>query len=129
MLVVASYFILYKFYFIQNLLQNTDGGLYVGLAGGGYMMLYLSQMPGTDTPRQTQYLQEALSFLAKPIQYIQTAGSRQHITDRTGFLTGNVGIMAVAAVVHHKLGQLTIEIIQAYFIATYWIWLLAVASR
>ena len=69
------------------------------------MMLYLSQLPGTEASRQTQYLQEALSFLRRPIQYMQAAGSRQHVTDKTGFLTGNVGIMAVAAVVHHKLGN------------------------
>ncbi|KAF2360518.1 Lanthionine synthetase C-like [Trinorchestia longiramus] len=85
--------------------KHTDGGLYVGLAGGGYMMLYLSQLPGTEPSRQLQYLQEALSFLKRPIQYMEAAGNRQHITDRTGFLTGNVGIMAVAAVVRHKLGQ------------------------
>lgn len=74
----------------------------MGLGGVSYMFYHLANLPAFQALRQ-EYLKNAKDFLEIPLQVAIQGGG--HITDRTGFLTGNIGVYVVAAVVYNRLGK------------------------
>lgn len=52
-----------------------------------------------------QYLECAAKYIELPLKNATQICQSGHITDKTGFMTGNVGIYAVAAVILRKLGM------------------------
>ncbi|RXG56860.1 LanC-like protein 3 [Armadillidium vulgare] len=77
--------------------ENSDGGLYVGLAGVAYMFYHISKIPSSQSVKK-EYLEQGLKFIQIPLQLAYQNKLGRHITDKTGFLTGNAGIFAVASV-------------------------------
>ena len=85
---------------------NPEGGLYVGSAGIAYAFLYVSQLQWSsdaDTAAATtkEYLSLAQNYLEPSLSDLEERGSRVDY----GFLLGDGGVMAVAAVLADKAGN------------------------
>ena len=81
--------------------QNGSGGLYVGPAGAAYMLHHIAMSP-ENKDKRIQMLEEAETFITPALSY---AAKVTDIADKTGFLTGNIGIYALATVIYKKLGN------------------------
>jgi hypothetical protein len=80
----------------------ADGGLYVGIAGIGYMFYHMSLSP--------TFVEEKSKLLGKGLEYFEPAlaYAQRHKTDKSqisAFLLGNAGIYAVAAALFHAVGM------------------------
>ena len=85
---------------------NPEGGLYVGSAGIAYAFLYVSQLQWSsdaDTAAATtkEYLSLAQNYLEPSLSDLEERGSRVDC----GFLLGDGGVIAVAAVLADKAGN------------------------
>lgn len=82
--------------------KAADGGLYVGIAGIGYMFYHMSLSPA--------FVEEKSNLLGKGLEYIEPAleYAQRHKTDKSqksAFLLGNAGIYAVAAALYCAVGD------------------------
>lgn len=78
--------------------KAAAGGLYVGVAGIGYMFYHMSLSP--------TFVGERCKLLEKGLEYIQPAleYAERNKSQKSAFLVGNAGIYAIAAAVYHTLG-------------------------
>lgn len=82
--------------------KAADGGLYVGIAGIGYMLYHVSQTPAFASEK-SGLLQKALEYIGPSLEYAE-----RHKTDKlqkSAFLLGNAGIYAVAAAIYNAIGD------------------------
>lgn len=87
-----------------NSFRDCDGGLYVGVAGVSYMCYYLSQ--------KQSFCEEKKMFLKNADEYLTTALANaeqsKFQSDKSmhfGFLLGNGGVYAIAALLFDDLGK------------------------
>jgi hypothetical protein len=85
----------------------AEGGLYVGIAGIGYMFYHTSLSP--------RYAAEKSNLIVKGLEYIEPALEyvERHQSDKSqksAFLLGNAGVYAVAAALYRALGMLGIHL-------------------
>lgn len=78
----------------------ADGGLYVGIAGIGYMFYHTSLSPAFVSEK-SELLKRGLKYIIPALKYAE-----RHERDKSAFLLGNAGIYAVAAAVYNALGML-----------------------
>ncbi|XP_021933931.1 lanC-like protein 3 isoform X2 [Zootermopsis nevadensis] len=77
----------------------ADGGLYVGIAGIGYMFYHTSLSPAFVSEK-SELLKRGLKYIIPALKYAE-----RHERDKSAFLLGNAGIYAVAAAVYNALGD------------------------
>lgn len=90
---------------IQNFsptLQNCDGGLYVGAAGVGYTLWYLSTKPAFAS-QKAALLGLAKKYVDVSFQYIQHPDYKDDGI-QVSLILGNGGVYLVGALVFHSLG-------------------------
>ena len=107
--------------FVPPRADYTDGDLYTGTPGIAFLFYCLMKSPLMD--------QQQKEFGAKGMEYIWTAEMfyknrrRKRPTDRYGFLIGDAGFHAIAAVLYSHTGELcttcittlSISLIDHYF--------------
>ena len=79
----------------------AEGGLYVGVAGIGYMFYHMSLSP--------MFVGEKSKLLGKGIEYIQPAlayaeSNKSDKSQKSAFVLGNAGIYAITAALYHAVG-------------------------
>jgi hypothetical protein len=82
--------------------KAADGGLYVGIAGIGYMFYHMSLSP-TFSDEKSKLLEKGLEYVEPALEFAE-----RHQRDKSqtsAFLLGNAGIYAVAAALYHALGM------------------------
>ena len=98
----------YIFIYVVFFWQYKNGGLYTGMAGVAYMLYHIAENPSFDDQR-ISYLEEAESYLHVPLAHAMLPN--KEIDEKTGFLTGNVGVYALAVVIYKKLGSFDLLIV------------------
>jgi hypothetical protein len=81
--------------------KAAEGGLYVGVAGIGYMFYHMSLSP-TFVGERCKILEKGLEYIQPALEYAERNKSDK--SQKSAFLLGNAGIYAVAAAVYHALG-------------------------
>lgn len=81
--------------------SSADGGLYVGNAGVGYMLYYLSST-GIAGANQESYLETAALYVKVSLDY---AASQKGRDPPASFLLGSAGVYVVGSLVHMMLGN------------------------
>ncbi|XP_066998534.2 lanC-like protein 3 [Anabrus simplex] len=82
--------------------RDSEGGLYVGIGGIGYMFYYISQSP-LFKDEKGEFLKQSLNYMKSALTYAENLkGDR---SQASAFLLGNAGIYAVAAVAYHAAGD------------------------
>jgi hypothetical protein len=81
--------------------KAADGGLYVGVAGIGYMFYHMSLSP-TFVGEKSKLLEKGLQYIQPALEYAECKKSDK--SQKSAFLLGSAGIYAVAAAVYHALG-------------------------
>lgn len=84
--------------------DNCDGGLYVGVGGVGYMFWKLSNFSVFDKDKD-EFLKNAQKYLSPALAYADSVEYGSDLASKCGFLLGNTGIYATAALVAHALGD------------------------
>lgn len=82
--------------------KAADGGLYVGIAGIGYMFYYMSLSPAF-VEEKSNLLRKGLEYIEPALEYVQRHKADK--SNKSAFLLGNAGIYAVAAALYHALGR------------------------
>lgn len=83
-------------------IRDADGGLYVGIAGIGYMFYHLSQSPALSAEK-SKFLKKGLEYIEPSLQYAER--HRDDKSQKSAFLLGNAGVYAVAAALYHAAGD------------------------
>ena len=81
--------------------QACDGGVYVGLAGIAYALLYVAQSKQIPE-KEREYLELAEQYMNVALDYEE---KKQSAEMRSAFLLGSAGIYAVAALLFRALGK------------------------
>jgi hypothetical protein len=85
----------------RTILQDVDGGLYVGPAGIAFAVWYARKKGvGVEESKRNA----ALDWIQPHVDHILSRESDPR-QDKFGFLLGSSGVFAVAAVIHADLGQ------------------------
>lgn len=84
-------------------LHECDGGLYVGISGVAYMFYYMSTVNALAERRQ-DYLKHAEGYMDVAMQYCRSDTTNDPAM-KCGFLLGNAGVRAVAALLANALGK------------------------
>ena len=82
--------------------RDADGGLYVGIAGIGYMFYHLSQS-STLSAEKLKFLNKGLEYIEPSLEYAKRY--KDDKSQKSAFLLGNAGIYAVAAALYHAAGE------------------------
>jgi hypothetical protein len=81
--------------------KAADGGLYVGIAGIGYMFYHMSRLP-TFAGDKPNLLEKGLGYIQPALEYAER--HKNDKSQKSAFLLGNAGVYAVAAALYHALG-------------------------
>lgn len=90
--------------------KNVEGGIYVGVTGVAYMFYYLSKIPALSDYKN-EYLEKGLEYLKPALE--TNAG------DKTSFLLGDAGTLALATVLSHATGDTKFTDSLAHYKALY----------
>lgn len=81
--------------------KAADGGLYVGVAGIGYMFYHVSLSP-MFVGEKSKLLEKSLEYLQPALAY--AASNKRDKAQISAFVLGNAGIFAITAAVYHAVG-------------------------
>jgi len=81
--------------------KAADGGLYVGVAGIGYMFYHMSLSP-TFVGEKSKLLEKGLEYIRSALAYAES--NKRDKSQISAFVLGNAGIYAIAAAVYHAVG-------------------------
>lgn len=81
--------------------KAADGGLYVGVAGIGYMFYHMSLSP-SFVGDKSKLLEKGLEYLQPALAYAES--NKRDKSQISAFVLGNAGIFAVTAAVYHAIG-------------------------
>lgn len=81
--------------------QACDGGVYVGIAGIAYALLYVAQSKQIPE-KESEYLELAEQYINVALDYEE---KKQSPEMRSAFLLGSAGVFAVAALLYRALGK------------------------
>jgi len=82
--------------------KAADGGLYVGVAGIGYMFYHMSLSP-TFAGEESKLLEKGLEYIQPALAYAES--KKRDKSEISAFVLGNAGIYAIAAAVYHAVGD------------------------
>lgn len=88
--------------------KDADGGLYVGIAGIGYMFCHMSLSP-TFAGERSKLIEKGLEYIEPALEYAER--QKNDKSQKSAFLLGNAGIYAVAAALYHALGMLELAML------------------
>lgn len=81
--------------------KAADGGLYVGVAGIGYMFYHMSLSP-TFVGEKSELLEKGLEYIRPALAYADS--KKRDKSQISAFVLGNAGIYAITAAVYHAVG-------------------------
>jgi len=81
--------------------KAADGGLYVGVAGIGYMFYHMSLSP-TFVGEKSKFLEKGLKYIKPALAYAES--NKRDKSQISAFVLGNAGIYAITAAVYHAVG-------------------------
>ena len=81
--------------------RAADGGLYVGVAGIGYMFYHMSLSP-TFVGEKSKILEKCLEYIQPALAYAES--NKRDKSQISAFVLGNAGIYAITAAVYHAVG-------------------------
>ncbi|PSN54550.1 LanC-like protein 3 [Blattella germanica] len=79
--------------------RDADGGLYVGIAGIGYMFYHLSRSQ-IFASEKSIFLKKGLDYIVPSLDYAEH--HKNDKSQKSAFLLGNAGVYAVAAALYHE---------------------------
>lgn len=81
--------------------QACEGGVYVGIAGIVYALLYVAQSKQIPE-KESEYLELAEQYIIQALDYEE---KKQSPEMRSAFLLGSAGVYAVASLLYRALGK------------------------
>lgn len=84
--------------------KDCDGGIYVGVGGVAYMFWKLATLPSFVNER-ADLLENAQKYISPALSYAKTVESGGDLASKVGFLVGNTGVYATAALIAHAQGS------------------------
>lgn len=91
---------------VKASVENASDGLYLGVAGIAYMFYHLSRTPNLSS-RHKEFITQALEYISPALTVTEHTTTRK--SDMPGFILGNSGIYAAAAVIYYTVADVSLS--------------------